>query len=137
MKKIMTDASFQAPTQTAGLAARFIFDGQQIEVADYVTEVVDNHLAEFLAVEMALKFVVASGWQAESLWLHSDSKIVIQSLEKRYVKETLYAEVLARILVLSETMPLLFWKWLPEKENQAADQLARYALKHQTRTLVR
>ena len=133
----MTDASFQAITQTAGLAARFIFDGQQVEVADYVDGVVDNHLAEFLAVEMALRFVMTQGWQAESLWLHSDSKIVIQSLEKRYVKEAIYAQALARILQLVDQMPLLFWKWVPEKENLAADQLARYALLHQTRTLVR
>lgn len=128
MIKIYTDSAMKTRESSAGIAARFIVGDQQFEVTEYFPTVYDNHQAEFLAVERALLYVVERQWQDQLLWLHSDSKIVVQSIEKHYAKHEQYAKVLTRILSLMDQCPLCFVKWVPEKENQAADALARRVL---------
>ena len=58
-----------------------------------------------------------------------DSRIVIQSLDKRYVKEERYNDYLQQILPLVDACKLLYWKWIPDKENKFTDQIARQALR--------
>ncbi|MDO4775031.1 MAG: ribonuclease HI family protein [Aerococcaceae bacterium] len=128
MYKIYTDAAFNAQTKEAGIAFNAIRNGQQIKQGKYREYVLDNHEAEFQAMLMALEFLQREASTNETIMLHSDSKIVIESLDKRYVKEAQYAIWLDKILVIIDTFNLLFWKWIPDKENKGADQIAREAL---------
>ncbi|MCW6676828.1 ribonuclease HI family protein [Aerococcaceae bacterium NML180378] len=129
MYKIYTDAAFNAQTKEAGIAFNAIRNGQQIKQGKYREYVLDNHEAEFQAMLMALEFLQREASTNETIMLHSDSKIVIESLDKRYVKEAQYAIWLDKILVIIDTFNLLFWKWIPDKENKGADQIAREALR--------
>lgn len=129
MYKIYTDAAFNAQTKEAGIAFNAIRNGQQIKHGRYCERVLDNHEAEFQAMLMALEFLQREASTNETIMLHSDSKIVIESLDKRYVKEAQYAIWLDKILVIIDTFNLLFWKWIPDKENKGADQIAREALR--------
>lgn len=129
MYKIYTDAAFNAQTKEAGIAFNAIRNGQQIKQGRYCERVLDNHEAEFQAMLMALEFLQREASTNETIMLHSDSKIVIESLDKRYVKEAQYAIWLDKILVIIDTFNLLFWKWIPDKENKGADQIAREALR--------
>ncbi|MCW6674617.1 ribonuclease HI family protein [Aerococcaceae bacterium NML171108] len=129
MYKIYTDAAFNAQTKEAGIAFNAIRNGQQIKQGRYREHVSDNHEAEFQAILMALEFLQREAFTNETVMLHSDSKIVIESLDKRYVKGAQYAIWLDKILVIVDTFDLLFWKWIPEKENKGADQIAREALR--------
>ena len=132
MIKFYSDAAYQAKTQTAGLAVRLVEHSTQLETGRYVAAVADNHQAEFLAFEMGLQYLKAQQIAPDQMIVcHSDSKIVVQSIEKHYVKDVRYQPILARILSLMADYPLLFVKWIPEKENQAADLLARRILTKQ------
>lgn len=131
MLKIYIDAAFQSKTRTAGLAIIINDDGQQIPYKIRIEDVYDNHQAEFFALDQVLKLLEVNEQLDETLFIHSDSKIVVQSVQKSYVKEEHYREILKRILMRLEKAPLAFIKWIPEKENRGADQLAKQALHQQ------
>lgn len=132
MYKIYTDAAFNAKTKEAGIAFNAIHDGKQIQKSRYCETVVDNHEAEFRALLLALEFLKEEASDTETILIHSDSKIVTQSLDKRYVKEAQYAVWLQQILAIIDTFHLIFWQWIPDKENKGADQLAKQALRKKT-----
>lgn len=60
--------------------------------------------------------------------MRSDSKIVVSSIDKAYVKNEEFKPYLERALTLIEQFDLFFIKWIPDKENKAADVLAREAI---------
>jgi len=129
--KIYIDAAFQPQTRTAGLAIIINNDGRQTPYKIRIEDVYDNHQAEFFALDQVLKLLEGNEQLDETLFIHSDSKIVVQSVQKAYVKEEHYRETLKRILKRLEKAPLVFIKWIPEKENRGADQLAKQALHQQ------
>lgn len=131
MIKIYTDAAFHPQTHQAGLAILINQDGQQTGYKIHVTSVEDNHQAEFMALAEALKLLEAEDLLSETLFFYSDSKIVVQSVEKTYVKESFYQPLLADILVRYQQISLAFIQWIPEKENRGADALAKQALHQQ------
>ncbi len=86
----------------------------------------DNHEAEFTACRMALEFCLEK--QADIVWLRSDSQAVVHAIEKEFVRNSQYKPLLEEILGLTKQMNLFFVKWVPSKENKAADELARKAI---------
>lgn len=131
MIKIYTDAAFNPQTKEAGIAINIQRDGQQSTYKLYVASVSDNHLAEFIALDEALKILEAEGLLAETLFFYSDSRIVVQSVEKAYVKDARYQSLLVSILERYNQVELAFIQWVPEKENRGADTLAKQALLRQ------
>ena len=131
MIKIYTDAAFHPQINQAGLAVIINQNGQQTGYKIHVTSVKDNHQAEFLALAEALKLLEAERLLSEKLFFYSDSKIVVQSVEKKYVKEALYQPLLADVLTRYQQVALAFIQWIPEKDNKGADALAKQALHQQ------
>lgn len=131
MIKVFTDGAYQIKTQDAGLAVIINHNGQQKTYKYFMSNVYDNHQAEFIALDLALKILEAENLLEESLFFYSDSKIVVQSVEKEYVKEPQYQKYLTSILGRFQLATLAFIQWLPDKENKGADVLARQALLQQ------
>ncbi|MER1985343.1 MAG: ribonuclease HI family protein [Solibacillus sp.] len=86
----------------------------------------NNHIAEFTALVKGLEYARDTG--SSFISMRSDSKIVVSSIEKAYVKNEEYKPYLEQALALIEQFDLFFIKWIPDKENKAADALARAAI---------
>ena len=128
MLKVYTDAAFAYKNQSAGLAIRILAPNQLYEQVAFLQEVADNHQAEFLAILHALDWLTELGLTQDFIWLHADSQVAIRAIEKSYIKDARYAPILDHILNRLDHFPNLYVKWIAEKENQAADQLAKSSL---------
>jgi ribonuclease HI len=85
-----------------------------------------NHEAEWISLIKALEICLEKGYLM--VFFHTDSQLVEQAVEKKYVKNKLYEPLLQQALDLIEQMDLFFIKWIPSKENHVADELARQAI---------
>lgn len=88
--------------------------------------VMDNHEAEFMACKKALEICLDK--HADTVWLKSDSQAVVHAIEKEFVRNAQYKQLLHNILDMTKQMDLFFIKWIPSKENKGADELARKAI---------
>ncbi|NMH70445.1 reverse transcriptase-like protein [Bacillus sp. RO3] len=107
-------------------AGIFIKNNGKIETHSIPLGIMDNHEAEFTACKKALEICIEK--QAETVWLKSDSQAVIHAIEKEFVRNPQYRQLLEDILNMSKGINLFFVKWIPSKENKAADELARKAI---------
>lgn len=126
MIKINTDAAFNPKTQASGIG--IILQGskdQQVKI--HYTNVFDNHSAEFIALYEALTLVDLNDYD-EFILYQADSKIVIDSLDKNFVKHEEYTKLLDKIMLITDKMPNFYFKWIPERQNKGADTLSRQAL---------
>ena len=90
----------------------------------------DNHFLEFLALKIALKKIIKNGWNDEIVLIHSDSQIVVDSVEKNYSKH--YQPILDEILQSLDHFPSYFIKHIADKDNREA-----HALVHQKMLTIR
>lgn len=97
---------------------------------DEKIEPTDNHSAEFQALIRGLEEALKRTTGIVSA--RSDSQIVVQSVERQFVKNPLYKKYLADILKLADEFDYFFIKWIPTAENRAADALAKKAIQKQT-----
>lgn len=86
-----------------------------------------NHEAEFMAIIHALT-ICKNEYSDEILAFRTDSKLVVETIEKDYTKNKMFIPFLKQIRELTEHFPYFFIKWIPHKENFHADQLARKAI---------
>ncbi|MTD38995.1 reverse transcriptase-like protein [Erwinia sp. CPCC 100877] len=87
-----------------------------------------NHEAEFNVFIQALQLVLEKNLHHQTVVIHSDSKIVVETLEKNHAKNALFKPYLHKFQQLEPAFTLLLVKWLPESKNKGADTLARQAL---------
>ncbi|EOI00558.1 cell wall enzyme ebsB [Enterococcus moraviensis ATCC BAA-383] len=87
-----------------------------------------NHEAEFKVFIKALQLLIEKQLNDQTILIHSDSKIVVQTIEKQHAKNPLFQPYLHAFQQLENKFPLLLVKWLPESQNKGADALARQAL---------
>jgi len=85
-----------------------------------------NHEAEFLVFTRALDICLQKGYRTVSF--RTDSKLVHDSVEKQYVKNSLFKPYLEKALDRIEKFDLFFIKWIPESQNKHADRLAKDAI---------
>ena len=111
-----------------GLGVLVLKDGEQKPFKISVEEKMDNHLAEFTAIDWALGWLLEEGLQEELIFMHTDSKVTADAISKRYTKKEANRIVLKEIQNKLKDFSQLFVKWIPESENRGADQLARQAL---------
>ena len=100
-------------------------EGHHLKISEYIGET-NNHIAEFIALNRALEEVLKLGSSLVSM--RSDSKIVVASIEKQYAKNEDYKPYLEKAIQQIDSIDLFFIKWIPDKENKAADALAREAI---------
>jgi len=125
MLEIYIDGASAGNPGPSGIGVFIKGEGHQIKISEYVGEL-DNHRAEFVALIRALEEAKKLG--SNLISVRSDSKIVVSSVEKRYVKNELYKPLLEQALNLADEFDLFFIKWISDRENRAADVLARDAI---------
>ena len=128
MIKVFTDAAVNGNPGDVGLGVLVLKDGEQKPFKISVEEKMDNHLAEFTAIDWALGWLLEEGVQEELIFMHTDSKVTADAISKRYTKKEANRIVLKEIQNKLKDFSQLFVKWIPESENRGADQLARQAL---------
>nr|WP_090841056.1 reverse transcriptase-like protein [Alkalicoccus daliensis] len=89
-----------------------------------------NHEAEFHACLQALRLCREKGYTLISI--RSDAKVLVEAVEKRFVKNTSYKSLLDSILkqVDDPFFEYVFFKWIPTKQNGEADKLAKQAVRN-------
>ena len=128
MIKVFTDAAVNGNPGDVGLGVLVLKDGEQLPFKISVEEKMDNHLAEFTAINWALGWLLEEGLQEELIFMHTDSKVTADAISKRYTKKEANRIVLKEIQNKLRDFSQIFVKWIPESENKGADQLARQAL---------
>lgn len=104
-------------------------NGRQLRRSYPLGRLSSNHEAEFAALVLALQFCLEQGYT--ELSFRTDSQLVNEALQKRYVKKAVYSQYLNQALRLINKTDLFFCKWIPDAVNKNADQLARLAIRNQ------
>ena len=86
-----------------------------------------NHEAEFAAAIAGFTLLRDAGLTTASVAFYSDSKLVVQAIEKRYAKH--YPRLTADLLALIDQFPLVLPNWLPDRQNRGAHMLAQQGLR--------
>lgn len=96
--------------------------------------VLSNHQAEFAMFIEALEFIKEQGWQEETIFCYTDSKVLASTIEKNHTKNQDFAPYLLTFQRMEANFPLLIIQWLPESQNKGADNLARQGLQKQLKS---
>ncbi len=128
MIRIYTDTAVNGNPGRAGVGILILKGEEQIQLTTPLSGMWDNHEAEFKAMFDGLTWLVQNDYTSEMTFGYTDSQIVAQSIEKKYVKDRTFQKYLTKILELMAEFPYISISWLPESENRGADNLARQAL---------
>ncbi|MEK4629187.1 MAG: ribonuclease HI family protein [Solibacillus sp.] len=126
MLEVYIDGASAGNPGPSGIGVFLKGEGHQIKISEPIG-VCNNHQAEFIALVRGLEEAKKTGTSFVSM--RSDSKIVVSSIEKRYVKNEEFKPYLEQALALIDEFDLYFIKWIADKDNKAADALAREAIK--------
>lgn len=126
MLEVFVDAATAGSPKVSAVGVFIKGEGHLIKWSEYVGEM-DNHTAEFTALIKGLE--LARELSSDFLSIKSDSKVVADAFEKRFVKNPAYKPLLERALQLADQFDFCFIKWIPDSQNRAADALAREKLR--------
>lgn len=131
--KLFVDGAATGKEGYAAIGILIVEDGRQTQIGLPLEEQMDNHRAEFEALLYGLRHLKAHKKQDQLVFCYTDSKLVAESIRKKYTKKAelklLLEEALQELAVFSN----LYLKWIPERENRGADNLARNALHQLTK----
>ncbi|MHA6251799.1 ribonuclease HI family protein [Oceanobacillus sp. CAU 1775] len=123
MIEVYTDGASRGNPGPSGMGIA-IKKNKEIHEYSFFQENLSNHEAEFLAVIKALE-ICKKNFPEEILSFRTDSKVVVDTIEKDHTKNHIFSSFLTEIRELKKDFPYFFIKWIPEKENYIADRLAR------------
>ena len=126
--KLFVDGAATGKEGYAAIGILIVEDGVQEQIGLPLEGRMDNHRAEFEALLHGLRHLKAQNKQDQLIFCYTDSKLVAESIRKKYTKKTehkLYLEVTLQELAAFTNFYL---EWIPEKENKGADNLAKKAL---------
>jgi len=124
--EVYTDAASQGNPGWSG-AGIYIKQGRRQYEYSFALGELSNHEAEFHAVIKALEICERS-FPDSIISVRSDSKTVIDVIEKDFTKNELFLPMLETIRGYIDLFPYVFFKWIPEKQNKHADMLAKRAI---------
>lgn len=125
MLEVYIDAASAGNPGPSGIGIFIKGEGHHIQISEYIGQT-NNHIAEFTALVRGLEEARKLGSNLVSV--RSDSKIVVASMEKEYVKNEEFKPYFEQALTLANSFDLFFIKWVPDTQNKAADALARKAI---------
>lgn len=128
MIELYVDGASAGNPGKSGIGIFLKGEGHHIQIDEKI-EPTDNHSAEFQALIRGLE--EAAKRTNGMVSVRSDSQIVVQSVEREFVKNPLYKNYLTEILKLTNLFDFFFIKWIPTAENRAADALAKKAIRKQ------
>ncbi|PAE16955.1 ribonuclease HI [Virgibacillus sp. 7505] len=127
MIEVYTDGATSGNPGQSGAGIVIINDGTR-QTYSVALGMMTNHQAEFWAIIRALE-ICQSDYPDDIISLRSDSQTAVQAIDKEHTKNKEFQPLLEQIMQLSRQFPYFFIKWIPEKQNKAADQLAREAIR--------
>lgn len=128
MLHIYCDGAFNPTTLEGG--GCFIVQSQTQNVRTFYRQTIrDNQSIEFEAIVEALHFIIDESLHIETTIFYTDNKLVYSAIEKNYAKNSHYQHYLNQINQLVAQCAMVFFKWIPEKENKGADFYAKQALR--------
>lgn len=93
-------------------------------------EVASSNGAEYLALIEGLEALKVLGLKNEAVMVVGDAKSVIDQMQGfAEVTSTRIKTLHRKAVRLSQKMAGLQWLWVPRRDNKAADQLTRHALR--------
>ncbi len=128
MFKVYTDAAANGNPGSAGIGIILSGNQKYEQLSIPLSGKWDNHSAEWEAMRLAAKWLNENLDESSILLLYTDSQIVAKSLEKQYVKNDIFKPYLDECLTLLSKFAFWEVKWIPEKQNRGADNLAKQAL---------
>src|SRR5699024_4233650 len=111
-------------------AGVYIHASGKIYTHTFPLGMLSNNEAEFHAVIKALE-ISKEHFLNEILSFRSESQVVVDVIENNYTKNKQYQPMLKEINKAARHYPYIFIKWIPEKKNKHADQLAKKAIRMQ------
>jgi len=134
MLRIYSDAAVSPKDQLAGAGLVIVGEGIYEQLSLPLSSTEDNHLAELMAFWHAVNWPIEQGRLEEWTVFHTDSQLVAQAVLKNHMKNSTYKDVFDNITVCLEKLSFYEVKWIPEKENKGADNLAKQALAKQRKS---
>lgn len=128
MLKIFVDASTKGNPGPSGIGMILKDESHYLQLSDSIKEPLSNHEAEFVALETALTEAINRKLHNQNTFVYSDSKVVVETIDKNYSHNPKFKPYLIRIQQLMQRFDLLIIQWIPEKQNKGADNLARQGL---------
>lgn len=128
MLKLYTDAATKGNPGPSGVGFIVSDDNEHRQIPIPLEKHYSNHEAEFIALVEGLKYILREFPKTTILQIYSDSKIVVSTVKKNYVKNTLFQPYLKQIQQLLTPYELYLINWIPDSKNKGADNLARQAL---------
>jgi len=126
--KCYTDAAVNGNPGNAGIGFVILSEERYEQVSLPLNGKWNNHLAEFEAVIQALNWTETHLPDEPLLFLYTDSKIVSESIRKKYAKNPDFMLYTNKILEKLKRFNYFEVTWLPESRNKGADNLARQGL---------
>ncbi|GAA0297463.1 ribonuclease HI [Gracilibacillus halotolerans] len=126
MIELYTDGACQGNPGPSGIGLYIKINNERIRLSEYIGHCT-NHEAEFIAILKGLEYC-QQYYPNEIISLRSDSKTAVEAIERKFSKNENFQPYITRINELAETFPYFFIKWIPEKLNKSADQLAKKAI---------
>lgn len=133
MLKIYSDGAVSQKQKLAGIGLLIVGEGLHEQLAFPLPNILDNHLAELHAFHTAVSWVVDNSYINNITVFHTDSQLVAQSLNRQQIKNPNYLPIFEEIQSLLEELNLYEVVWIPEKKNKGADNLAKQAIRRQTK----
>jgi len=128
MIELFTDGASAGNPGVSGIGIFIRGEGHNIQISDAIPPT-NNHIAEFSALVRGLQEVQKLG--ASFVAAKSDAKIVVDAINKNYVKNSDYRPFLQQAMQIIATFDIFYIEWLPDRQNKAADALARRAIQAQ------
>ncbi|WP_423189366.1 ribonuclease HI family protein [Alkalibacterium sp. f15] len=134
MLKIYSDAAVSPNEKIAGAGLVIVGENLYEQLSIPLSSTKDNHLAELLAFYHAVNWPIEQQRTNEWTVFHTDSQLVAEAIKKNHIKNILYVEVFQSIMSSLAHLSFYEIKWIPEKENKGADNLAKQALAKQRKS---
>ena len=127
MIKAYIDAATKGNPGPSGGGIMLTGDNRYVQLA-FPLPHLTNHQAEFASFCFLLDYLLDQQWQAETIMVSTDSKILAQTIDKDYTNNPAFQPYLATIQEKLAAFSLLIVQWIPESKNKGADNLARQGL---------
>ncbi|WP_340391386.1 ribonuclease HI family protein [Macrococcoides caseolyticum] len=125
MTQVYIDAATRQDPLQSACGIIFRHDSDIVEYGEYLGDI-DNHHAEWQSLIIALRLSLQNNYT--SLLIKTDSKIVADSIHKKFVRKEAYKIYLQEYLALEPQFELVIIDWIPRTENKHADTIARKTL---------
>ncbi|PRY84178.1 ribonuclease HI family protein [Alkalibacterium olivapovliticus] len=131
MLKIYSDAAVSQKNKCAGAGIVIVGEDLYEQLSIPLPVILDNHLAELHAFHLAVKWSVEHDRTDEWTTFFTDSQLVAQAVNNQFIKKEEYLPLYNQIIQLLKRLAYYEVKWIPEKNNKGADNLAKQAIAKQ------